>query len=143
MLTFTSYPVTRQNKGDVKYFERRLNITNAQQYMTESTNIITKNIQYKLDNVILRKGWFMCIEKTKYKPIPENIVLFYGDTLLYDMMRMDNYKNMNIYPHFIYHNHGGSNSVQSKNNKYIRSARSMGRNDELNYKKYLKEINKK
>jgi hypothetical protein len=74
-----------------------INCSTTEEYVknvAESSNIETNNVFGNKDNN--KTGWFFCMRRKDWKPLPEDMKLWYGDDLIYRRIRKLGYSTKNI-----------------------------------------------
>jgi len=96
--------VTTKNCNNVKEYLKNIDDFNERISTKETFDNQNNN----------KTGWFFCVKKNLWRDIPEKLLIFYGDDLIYDRVRHMKYLTKNISSCII--GHAGSQTVNKNVN---------------------------
>ena len=67
--------------------------------------------------IIKKRGCLFCIKKKNWIPIPEKLLIYYGDNFIINQIHKNKLQIKELYPFFAVHINGGSNSVRYEKHK--------------------------
>jgi GT2 family glycosyltransferase len=105
--------------GNDEKLLKKINVSNQQLTSIDEYKKIIKKIHADQDEIIVngeRRGMWFMINKKDWKKIPKNFKIWYGDDIIFEHIKSIGKKSIQIYPHFVYHCHGGKLTTDFKNN---------------------------